>query len=107
MRTIYNVKHRYAILLKFGGKFLTSLIKCMLEAKTSICSTVKENLLFYCRKFSAFVVVVIVQHIFITRPVSQTPLAIESINVTTESLAFQSRHLNGAHSISDLKLPCS
>ena len=26
--------------------------------------------------------------------------------ITTESLVFQSRHLNGAHSISDIKLTC-
>ena len=53
----YNAKHRYAIRLKFGDKFLTSLIKLVLEAKASICSTIKENLLLYCHKFSAFVVV--------------------------------------------------
>ena len=44
MRIICNVKHRYAIRLKLGDKFLTSL-------------TSKENLLLYCCKFSAFVVV--------------------------------------------------
>ena len=42
MRIIYNVKHRYAIHLKFGDKFMTSLTKLVLEAK--------ENLLLYCRK---------------------------------------------------------
>ena len=60
MRVTYNVKHRYAIHLKFGGKFWTSLTKLVLEAKASICSTIKENLLLYCRRFSAFVVVVII-----------------------------------------------
>ena len=69
MKVIYNVKHRYAIRLKFGEKFLTSLTKLVLPVKASICSTVEENLLLYCCKFSAFVVAVIIQHIFITRPV--------------------------------------
>ena len=60
MRVMYNVKDCYAIRLKFGDKLLTSLIKLLLEAKVTICSTIKENLLLYCRKFSAFVVVVII-----------------------------------------------
>ena len=60
MRVMRIVKHRYAIRLKFGGKFLTSLTKLLLEAKAGICSTIKENLLLYCRKFSAFVIVVII-----------------------------------------------
>ena len=60
MRVIYNVTHCYAIRFKFGDKFLTSLTKLALDAKASICSTVKENLLLYCCKFLAFVVVVII-----------------------------------------------
>ena len=64
MRVIYDVKYSYAILLKFGDKFLTSLTKLVLEAKASICSTIKENLLLYC-KFSAFVVVIIILHTFL------------------------------------------
>ena len=59
MRIIYNVKHRYVIRMKFGDKFLTFLTNLVLETKASICSTIKENLLLYCRKFSAFAVVVI------------------------------------------------
>ena len=55
-----NVEHCYGIRLKFGGKFLTFLTKLVLKGKASICSTIKENLLFYCRKTSAFVVVVII-----------------------------------------------
>ena len=60
MTVTYNVNHRYAIRLKFGNKFLTSLIELVREAKTSICSTIKDYLLLYCRKFSAVVVVVII-----------------------------------------------
>ena len=36
----------------------------------------------------------------------ETPLVIETIKFTIESLAFQKRRLNGAHSISDTKVPC-
>ena len=58
MIIIFNVKHRHAIRLKFGDKFLTSLNELVFQLKASICSTIKENLLLYCRKFSAFVVAV-------------------------------------------------
>ena len=58
MRVIYNVKHRYVIHLKFGDKFLTSPTKLVLKAKDSIYSTIKQNLLLYYHKSSAFVVVV-------------------------------------------------
>ena len=34
-------------------------------------------------------------------------IVIETINFTIESLAFQNRHLNSTHSISDIKLPWS
>ena len=60
MTIIYNVKHHYAIRLKFGEKYLNSLTKLELEAKVSICSTIKENLLLYYCKFSAIVTVVII-----------------------------------------------
>ena len=58
MRVMYNMKHHYTIHLKFGGKFLTSPIKLVLEVKASIYSTIKEKLLLYCRKFLAFFAVV-------------------------------------------------
>ena len=57
---MYNVKHCYAIRFEFGDDLLTSLTKLVLEAKASICSTIKENLLLYFRKFLEFVVVVII-----------------------------------------------
>ena len=60
IRIIYNVRHGYPIHLKFGGKLLTFLTKQVPEGKGSICSTIKESLLLYCRKFSALVFVVII-----------------------------------------------
>ena len=60
MRITYNVKHRYAIRMKLRDKSSNSPTKLVLEKKASICSTIKGNLLLYCRKFSAFVVVVII-----------------------------------------------
>ena len=59
MSIVYIVKYGYAIRLKFGDKVLTSLTKLVLQAKSSICSTIRENQLLFCRKFLAFVVVVI------------------------------------------------
>ena len=43
MRITCNMQHRYEIRLKFGVNFLTFLTKLVLEAKVSICSTMKEN----------------------------------------------------------------
>ena len=60
MGIIYNVKNRYVIRLKFGDKLLTFLTKLVFEGKASICSTMNENLVLYCGKFSAFVFVVII-----------------------------------------------
>ena len=65
------LQRRYAIRFKFGDKFSTFLTKLVLKRKGSISSTIKENLLLYCRIFSAFVVVIIILHIFITKSVAQ------------------------------------
>ena len=79
---------RHAICLKFGGRFFTSLT--MLGLKQKLVSAIQSK-----------------NHILITRSVSQkTPLVKEIINFAIQSLVFQSRLLNGAHSISDIKLPC-
>ena len=71
MRIISNLKHHYAIRLKFGHKFKTCENKLVLKTKANIQSTIKENILIYCRKFSSFAVVVVLQHIFITRSLTQ------------------------------------
>ena len=60
MRIIYNIKHSHAIRLKFGDKSSTSPTTLVVKAEVSICSTIKENLLSFCRKYSALVVVVII-----------------------------------------------
>ena len=60
MKIIFNVKHSDVIRLKFRAKFLTFITKLVLEGKASIYYTIKENLLLYCRKFSAFVAVFII-----------------------------------------------
>ena len=43
MRVTYNVKHRYAICLKFGDELLISLTKIVLEANVSVCSIKKKS----------------------------------------------------------------
>ena len=55
MRMFNNVKHFDVIYLKFRDRFFTTLTMLDLESKA-----IKENLLLYCRKFSAFVFAVII-----------------------------------------------
>ena len=57
MRMFNNVKYRDVICLR--DTFSTSLTMLGLESKSSFSSTINENLLLFCRKFSAFVVVAI------------------------------------------------
>ena len=56
MRTFNSWKHSHAICLKLRDIFFTFTTKLLYEAKTSI----EGNLLLYCRKFSAFVIAVII-----------------------------------------------
>ena len=53
-RILNNVKYRHTICLKFTDRFFTSLAMLVLEAKSSNCSTIKENQILYCPKFSVF-----------------------------------------------------
>ena len=89
-KMLNNVKDRHTICLKYGDRFLTSSIMLRLEAKDSICSTMKENLILYC-KFSVFVVTAISlnKHILITSSISKrTPLGKEIVTFATKSLVF-------------------
>ena len=58
MGTFIKVKHRRAICFKFGDIILIFLIKVVLEAKDR--STIKKNLLLYCRKFLVFAIVAMI-----------------------------------------------
>ena len=94
-----NVKHRHVICLKCGDRFFTSLTMLWCEAKASICFAIKENLILYCRKFSAFVAAVIKEQGMSHK---ETPLVKEIVRFAIEFLVFQNRLLNGAQ-----KLPWS
>ena len=59
MKIFNNVKHRHTICLKLGDIFFTFLAMLGCEAKASTGLAINENLILYCRKFSAFVVAVI------------------------------------------------
>ena len=100
-----NAKHRNAIYLKFEGRlFFFSLSMLGLQSKVSINSTIKENLLLYYRKFSAFVVAVVIEHVLTTESDSQRKTACNR-NRELWNTIIQNRLLNVTHSISDIHLP--
>ena len=59
MRIFNNLKYRHVTCSKFGDRPFTSLAMLELEAKTSTCFRIKENLILNCRKFLAVNVAVI------------------------------------------------
>ena len=60
MRMFNSVKHLDVIYLKFEERFFTSAIVLGFESKGSTSSIIKENLILYCRKISAFAVAAII-----------------------------------------------
>ena len=56
----HDVKHCYVICLKIVGTFLTCLMELLLEVEATVCSTIKEDLLPYCRKFLSFDILAII-----------------------------------------------
>ena len=59
MRIFNDAEHRHAICSKFWDRYFTSITMLEPEAKASICSAIKENLILFCQKSLAFVVAVI------------------------------------------------
>ena len=105
MEIFKNIKPHHAICLKFGSRFFTSLNMLWCEAKASICSAIKENLILYYCKLSAFVVSNINWYVLISSISQKTPFVKEIVNLAIDSSVFQNRLLKGAHSIWDIKLP--
>ena len=101
MRTVNSLKHTDAICLKFGDRIFPSLTKSGLKSKASISSTVKGNLQLYCHKCSAFAIAFMIWNIWST---SQRRADCDKNLQLCNRVLFVSRFLNGAHSISDIKL---
>ena len=55
-----NVKHFDLIYLNIEDRLFNSLTMLGLELEGSFICTIKENLILYCRKFSAFTVAAII-----------------------------------------------
>lgn len=60
MRIIHSVKHHQTNRFRFADTLLTFLKKVVPEAKTSICSSMEETIILYCRKFLRFVTIFII-----------------------------------------------
>ena len=110
LRMLNNAKHRSAIYLKFEGRlFFFSLSMLGLQSKVSINSTIKENLLLYYRKFSAFVVAVVIEHVLTTESDSQRKTACNRnrelwntiIRVSKQAIKCHSFHLRYKPSLLD------
>ena len=57
---VNDEKFHCTISLKFGDIFFTSLNTLGLQGEASICSSIREYLPLYCRKFLAFGIVVMI-----------------------------------------------
>ena len=60
MRLYDTVKDRDAVFVKLGDILFTSLTMLGLDLKVSNNSTIKENLILSCRKFSALIITTII-----------------------------------------------
>ena len=110
LRMINNAKHRNAIYLNFEGRlFFFSLSMLGLESKVIINSTIKENLLSCCRKFSTFVIAVVIEHVLTTESDSQRKTACNRnrelwntiIRVSKQAIKCHSFHLRYKPSLLD------
>ena len=93
MEIFKNIKPHHAICLKFGSRFFTSLNMLWCEAKASICSAIKENLILYYCKLSAFVVSNINWYVLISSVSQKTPFVKDWLEKGDFKLYFYQNHL--------------
>ena len=99
MRILSNVNNNGTTspLLKFKDRLFTSLTMLGLEVKASTCSTIKENLILYCRKFSG-ISVCYRKLTYFNNDLFHKETQLDIIKFAIESSVFQNRLLDGAHS---------